>query len=70
MNEDLEQRLACIEGHLAHVERQNEELNAVVVEQGKTITKLQSIVRRISESVENTELDRIRADTSKPPHSA
>lgn len=69
MDAELEQRLARLEVHLAHVERQNEELNAVVVEQSRTITRLQAIVRQLSESVERSEIDRIRATNPRPPHS-
>jgi uncharacterized coiled-coil protein SlyX len=69
MNEDLETRLSRIEAHLAHVERQNDELNSVVIEQGRILARLQTQIRRISESVESTELDRIRSTNPKPPHS-
>jgi len=68
MEADLEQRLARIEAHLAHVERQNDELNGVVIEQGKLLKKLQTQVRRISDSVETAELDRIKSTNPKPPH--
>jgi uncharacterized coiled-coil protein SlyX len=70
MNESLEERLARVERSLSHLERQNEELNSVVIEQGKTLAKLQASVRRLSETIETTELDRLHADTRKPPHSA
>ena len=66
---ELEQRLERVEIHLAHVERLNEELNHVVIEQSRQITRLQAVVRQLSESVERTELDRIRATNPKPPHS-
>lgn len=70
MNESLEDRLARLERNLSHVERQNEELNSVVIEQARTISKLQAAVRRLSETIETAELDRLHADTRKPPHSA
>ena len=69
MVENLEERIASLEASLAHVERQNEELNSVVIEQGRILTRLQAQVRRISESVETSELDRIRSTNPKPPHS-
>jgi len=62
--------LARLERNLSHIERQNEELNAVVIEQGRILTKLQAAVRRLSETIETTELDRLHGDTRKPPHSA
>lgn len=68
MKNDLEQRLARIEAHLAHVERQNDGLNEVVIEQGKLLQKLQTQVRRLSTSAETAELDRIKSTNPKPPH--
>jgi uncharacterized coiled-coil protein SlyX len=70
MDESLEDRLARLERNLSHLERLNEELNSVVIEQGKTLAKLQASVRRLSETIETAELDRLHADTRKPPHSA
>ena len=70
MNDELEQRLHRLEVHLAHVERQHEELNAAVVDQSRQLTRLQAVVRQLSESVERTELDRIRATNPKPPHAS
>ncbi|MEY2408309.1 MAG: SlyX [Verrucomicrobiota bacterium] len=68
MNNELEQRLGRIEAHLAHVERQNDSLNEVVIEQGKLLQKLQTQVRRLSNSAETAELDRIKSTNPKPPH--
>lgn len=70
MSDPLEQRLQCIEASLAHLEHRNDQLDSLVLEQGRVITRLQALVRRLSDSVERAELDRIRADTRKPPHSA
>jgi uncharacterized coiled-coil protein SlyX len=68
MKNALEQRLARIEAHLAHVERQHDQLNEVVIEQGKLLKKLQTQVRRIADSMETEELDRIKSTNPKPPH--
>lgn len=68
MKNDLEQRLASLEAHLTHVERQNDGLNEVVIEQGKLLQKLQAQVRRLSASAETAELDRIKSTNPKPPH--
>lgn len=68
MNDDLPERLARLESHLTHLERQFEELNEVVIEQARTIKRLTALQQQLSESVENAELDRIRATNSKPPH--
>lgn len=70
MADPVAQRLERIEASLAHLEHRNDQLDAIVLEQGRTITRLQSLVRRLSESIERAESERIRADTRKPPHSA
>ena len=67
-DDSIEARLARIEAHLAHVERLHDELNGVVVEQARQITKLQAQLRRVAESVDSAERDRIQATNSKPPH--
>lgn len=68
LDPELDQRLARIEAHLVHVERMNEELNGVVIEQARVIAKLQTQLRRVGESLENAERDRIQATNPKPPH--
>ena len=68
MDTELASRLEKIESHLAHLERQFEELNAVIVEQAKVLSRLQASQRKIGETVETIELDRIRGSSSKPPH--
>jgi uncharacterized coiled-coil protein SlyX len=62
-----DERLQRIEIHLAHLERQSEELNGVVIEQGKQISRLQTLVNQLTESVEQAEGDRIRATSARPP---
>ena len=68
MDPELSQRLERIESHLAHLERQYEELNQVVIEQSATIKKLQSQQQRMAQTVEASELERIKATNPKPPH--
>lgn len=65
---ELSRRLERIEAHLAHVERLHDQLNEAVVEQSRLLKKLQTQVRRVSETVETAELERIRATNPKPPH--
>jgi uncharacterized coiled-coil protein SlyX len=65
MNNDAIQK---IEAHLAHVERQVEQLNEVVVEQSKEIDRLKLQLRRVSETMETMEVDRIKSTNAKPPH--
>jgi uncharacterized coiled-coil protein SlyX len=68
MNEPLSERLEKIEATLAHLERQYDELNQVVIEQARLIKRLTAQQQRLSETVENEEGERIRATDPKPPH--
>jgi uncharacterized coiled-coil protein SlyX len=65
---DLPERLEKIESHLAHVERQYEQLNKVVIEQGRLLARLQKENAKVSDTVQTIELERIRASNPKPPH--
>ena len=67
MSESAE-RLEKIESHLAHLERQYEELNQVVIEQAKLLARLQKESAKASETIGTIELERVRATNSKPPH--
>jgi len=66
--ETTEERLARTEAALAHVEHQHDQLNAVVVEQGRVIERLRRQVDRLAETLQGQELDRIRSTSAKPPH--
>lgn len=69
MNEkELLERIEKLESHQAHLEHQYDELNQVVVEQEKTLRKLQVQLQRVTQSVETAELERIKATNPKPPH--
>jgi len=57
-----------IESHVAHLEHQVEQLNAVVIEQGKLLERLKKEVQRQSSAMETLELERIKANNPKPPH--
>jgi uncharacterized coiled-coil protein SlyX len=57
-----------IETHLAHLEHQYEQLNEVVIEQGRALARLQKENAKVSQVVETMELERIRANNPKPPH--
>ena len=67
MNE-LTQRLERIESHLAHLEHQYEQLNKVVIEQGRLLARLQKEQAKVARAVETMELEKIRAHNPKPPH--
>ena len=61
-------RLDSLETHLAHLERQYDELNEVVVQQARELSRLRLQMQRVSSSVEGMEMDRIKATNPKPPH--
>jgi uncharacterized coiled-coil protein SlyX len=68
MNAENLQRLERIETHVAHLEHQVEQLNAVVVEQGRLLEHLKKQTQRQSAVLETMELEHIKANNSKPPH--
>ncbi|HXG49335.1 MAG TPA: SlyX family protein [Methylomirabilota bacterium] len=69
MDPELAERLNRLETHIAHLEKQYEELNEVMIEQGRALRKLQAAQQRIAETIETAELDRIQSTRVRPPHS-
>ena len=65
---ELQQRLERLEASVAHQERLSDELNAVIIEQGKLIARLQKRLELLGETIETQELDRVRNTQQKPPH--
>lgn len=68
MDTQTAERLDRLETHIAHLERQYEQLNEVVIQQGKLLARLQREVGTAAEAVQTMELERIRANNQKPPH--
>jgi uncharacterized coiled-coil protein SlyX len=68
MDTALAERLQTLESHLAHLERQYEQLNEVVIEQGRVLTKIQRELAKTSDAVQTMEIERIRTNNQKPPH--
>ena len=68
MEDKLASRLEKIESSLAHLERQFEQLNEVIVEQSRLLKRLQTQAQRLTESAGAEEMDRIKATNPKPPH--
>lgn len=68
MDPSLAAQLEKLETHVAHLERQFDELNSVVIWQGKELARMRQQMLRVSASVEGMELDRIKASNPKPPH--
>ena len=67
MSDDVS-RLDKLESHLAHLERQYEELNGVVIEQARIIARLQREHAKVSTAMQTMEIDRMSANNTKPPH--
>jgi len=68
MDEEISRRLEKIESHLSFLEHQFEKLNEVVIEHARLLKKMQTHQQRLAHTLESMELDRIKADRSKPPH--
>jgi len=68
MNDETLQRLEQFESNLAHLEHQVEQLNGVLIQQGRTVDLLKKQVQRQSEVLESMELERIKSNQTKPPH--
>lgn len=70
MNDEAVRRLEALETNVAHLERQVEQLNEVLVEQNNLTARLKKEVQRQSSVLQTMELERIKANNPKPPHSA
>jgi SlyX protein len=68
MSEETGQRLARIEAHVAHLEHQVEQLNGVIIEQGRQAEQLKKQLQRMATTLEGIELERIKSTNPKPPH--
>ncbi len=65
----MEDRLLESETSLVHLERRCDVLNQVVIEQGKMIQRLQTQMERLTDTMKREEMERIRSNITKPPHS-
>ena len=68
MPDENTQRIDKLESHLAHLERQVDQLNGVVIEQGKLLDRLRKETQRQSSAMQTLELERIKSNVQKPPH--
>jgi SlyX protein len=68
MAEENSERMDRVESHLAHLEHLVEQLNGVLIEQGKLLDRLKKETQRQSKAMQTQELERIRANVQKPPH--
>jgi SlyX protein len=66
--DDTSRRIEKVESQLAHLEHQVEQLNGVVIEQGKLLERLKKEAQRQSSAMRTMELERIQSNNQKPPH--
>lgn len=57
-----------LESHVAHLEHQVEQLNGVIIDQGKLLDRLKKEVRRQSSIMQTLELERMKSNNQKTPH--
>ena len=68
MAEVNSRRIDKLEANIAHLEHQVEQLNGVVIEQGRLLERLKKEVQRQSTAMQTIELERIQSNNQKPPH--
>jgi len=68
MPDENSQRIDKLESHLAHLEHQVEQLNGVVIDQGKLLDRLKKETQRQSGILQTLELEGIKSNVDKPPH--
>ena len=68
MNDDTSARLGKLESDLAHLEHQVEQLNGVIIAQGKLLERMKKEVSRQMSAMESLELERIKSNVTRPPH--
>ena len=68
MSDENSRRTDRLEANLAHLEHQVEELNDVIIEQGKLLERLKKEVQRQSTAMQTLELERVKSNNQKPPH--
>ena len=65
---ELAERVQKLEASLAHLERNHDELNGVVIAQGKLIARLQKRLEQLDSTVQSQDMDRASSAQQKPPH--
>ena len=68
MPNENSQRMDRLESHLAHLEHQVEQLNGVVIEQGKILDRLNKEAQRQSSAMQTLDLERMKSIVQNPPH--
>jgi SlyX protein len=65
---EFAERVQKLEASLAHLERNHDELNGVVIAQGKLIARLQKRLEQLDSTVQSQDIDRTSSAQQKPPH--
>jgi len=68
MNEENSERFARLESHVAHLEHQLDQLNGVVIKQGRMIDRLAKQAQLQARALETAEIERAKSNNPKPPH--
>jgi uncharacterized coiled-coil protein SlyX len=68
MDQELAERLAKLETHVAHLEHLYDQLNQVVLDQNRKLSKIGAQQQKLSQTIESIEIDRIKSTNAKPPH--
>jgi SlyX protein len=68
MNDETSQRWQRMEANVAHLEHQVEQLNGVIIEQGRQAEQLKKQIQRMAATLDSIELERIKSTNPKPPH--
>jgi len=63
-------RIERLEAHVAHLEHQVDQLNEVLVAQGRAMNQLKKQIQRHAVTLESFEMERIKASNPKLPHSS
>jgi SlyX protein len=64
----MDQNLVELENRISYLERYIDELNEVVIEQGKTIDRIKWELKTMRDKSESSPVDPSRPADEKPPH--
>lgn len=65
---ELAARVEKLEASLAHLERNHDEVNDVVIAQGKLIARLQKRLEQLDTAFQAQDAERLGNAPQKPPH--
>jgi uncharacterized coiled-coil protein SlyX len=68
MDESSQERFQKLEAHVTELEHALDQMNEVLVEQGKLLRRIHAQNQSLSETMTTLEMDRIRSVNTKPPH--